>query len=338
MPCAHKFRYPLLMIIGLFCLSALILIFFLYRFTVIPGHSGRGLNQPGNDLDGLQNQLQRHVKVLSEDIGERHHEIPESLDRTVAYITQELRIAGYDPEIQSFGDRPYYNVIAEITGGKKKNEIIIVGAHYDTVWLSPGADDNASGVAALLEIAGNFSDSHPARTIRFVAFGNEEEPFSGTVNMGSLVYARSVLEKRENIIGMFSLEMLGYYSEEAGSQSYPVPLSWFYPDTALFVAFVANISSRPLLVRTIRHFRQNSDFPAEGLAAPESLVPHIRRSDHASFWDAGYPAVMVTDTANFRNMNYHTVGDVARTLDYEKMVRVVNGLMLMLEDLAQDDS
>ncbi len=335
MPYENIFRNPVVMNTSLLCLLLLILVYSLYRIVVIPGPDNQTLYKPAGDLTDVKDRLYQHVHVLSEEIGERHHEMPESLARTVAYITQELKDAGLDPEIQSFGDRPYYNVIAEIAGGDKKSEIIILGAHYDTVWLSPGADDNASGVAALLEIARNFSDSHPARTIRFVAFANEEYPFSESDSMGSRVYVRSVSDKNENIIGMFSLEMLGYYSNQSGSQKYPLPLKWFYPDTASFIAFVANISSRPLLVRAIRHFRRNSDFPTEGLAAPELFIPDIRRSDHASFWDMGYSAVMITDTASFRNMNYHTVGDVARTLDYERMAAVVNGLTLMLKDLAQ---
>jgi len=335
MPYENIFRFSVLMIVILLFLISLILIYSLYRIIVVTGHQELTSYKQAVDLADLKDRLYQHVHVLSEEIGERHHEIPASLAKTVAYITQELKDAGLDPEIQLFGDRPYHNVIAEIAGGDRKSEIIIFGAHYDTVWLSPGADDNASGVAAILEIARNLSNSHPARTIRLIAFANEEYPFSESEIMGSRVYVRTVFDKHENIIAMFSLEMLGYYSNQSGSQKYPLPLKWFYPDTATFIAFVANISSRPLLVRAIRHFRRNSDFPIEGLAAPELFIPDIRRSDHASFWDMGYSAVMVTDTAFFRNVNYHSVGDVAHTLDYERMAAVVNGLTLMLKDLAQ---
>lgn len=286
--------------------------------------------------EALAQQLYRHVWTLSETIGERHYEQPGSLEKSAHYIEQELQRCGLAPARQSFGTPPFYNVTAQITGATKPDEIIIVGAHYDTVWLSPGADDNASGVAALLELACLLARERHDRSLRFVAFANEEQPFAGMEDMGSRVYVRSLHAQRENVIAMFSLEMLGYYSDEPHSQNYPAPLRWFYPDTASFIAFVSNIPSSLLLFRSIRSFRRHSDFHAEGLAVPERVIPDIRRSDHASFWDAGYPALMVTDTAVYRNINYHTVGDVARTLDYSKMAAVVTGLSGMLADLARN--
>ena len=283
----------------------------------------------------LARKLSRHVWTLSEEIGERHFEQPGSLDRAAQYIEQEFRACGLAPSRQSIGKLPFYNVVAQIPGATKPDEVIITGAHYDTVWLSPGADDNASGVAALLEIACLLAPDRHDRTLRFVAFANEEQPFAGTENMGSRAYVHSLNAGKENIIAMYSLEMLGYYSDKPHSQKYPAPLRWFYPDTASFIAFVGNVPSSLLLLRSIRSFRRHSDFPAEGLVMPERVIPDIRRSDHASFWDAGMPAVTVTDTSFYRNANYHTVGDVARTLDYDKMAAVVTGLHGMLAVLAQ---
>lgn len=282
----------------------------------------------------LETRLDKHIRVLSEEIGERHFEIPGSLERTADYIEQEFIAAGLGPVRYSYADNTYHNITAGIRGSKKPDEIIIVGAHYDTVWLSPGADDNASGVAAMLEISRSLATFNAERTIRFVAFANEEQPFAGTDEMGSTIYARYVHQQGEKVVAMYSLEMLGYYSDKPDSQSYPAPLSWFYPDQANFIAFVGNIQSGQLLWQSLNAFKRHSGFPAQGLIMSERLVPDIRRSDHASFWDVGYPAVMVTDTAEFRNIHYHTVGDVIRTLDMKKMASVVAGLTMMLTDLA----
>ena len=286
------------------------------------------------DVVCLESRLYQHIWFLSEEIGERHFENPGSLDKAADYIMYELFAAGLRPVRQSYDDDTYHNVIAEISGSKNPEEIIIVGAHYDTVWLSPGANDNASGVAAMLEISRNLAGLNPERTIRFVAFTNEEQPFAGSEEMGSMIYARHMREQGENIIGMYSLEMLGYYSDDPGSQSYPPPLSWFYPDWANFIAFVSNIQSGRFLWQSLKAFRHHSDFPVQGLIMPEKLVPDIRRSDHASFWDNDYPAVMVTDTAEFRNIHYHTVGDTIRTLNMKKMAEVTAGFTLMLASLS----
>ncbi|MFT7461176.1 MAG: Zn-dependent M28 family amino/carboxypeptidase, partial [Planctomycetota bacterium] len=210
----------------------------------------------------------------------------------------------------------------------------VVGAHYDTVLLSPGADDNASGVSALLEIARGLHGERLSKTVRFVAFANEEWPFFGREKMGSYVNAEHSRDRNERISGMISLEMLGYYSKESYSQAYPRPLNHFYPHQANFIAFVSNISSRKLLHETIGEFRRVSQFPSEGLIAPQFLVPDIKRSDHSSFWSYGYPAVMVTDTSNYRNRNYHTLRDRPDTLDYDSMARVVAGLQKTIMSLA----
>ena len=284
-------------------------------------------------LSTIEDQVRQHVWVLAEEIGERHNENAGSLDKSADYIETSFRKSGLNPQLQVYGDRNYRNIIAEIKGKGQADEIILVGAHYDTVWLSPGADDNASGVAVMLELAKLLAGYQYEKTIRFAGFTNEEHPYSNTGLMGSRVYAMRVFENREKIRVMFSLEMLGYYSDEKSSQHYPAPLNWFYPDRANFIAFVANINSGLSLLRSLCAFRKHSGFPVEGLIMSERLVPDIRRSDHASFWDLGYPAVMVTDTAQFRNINYHTVGDVPRTLDYTKMAELVSGLAQMLSEL-----
>ena len=217
------------------------------------------------------------------------------------------------------------------SGGRKVRNIetgsgdLLVGAHYDTVPGSPGADDNASGVAVLIELARLVPSG-----VRFVAFANEEAPYFLGPEMGSFVYAR---ERGAKLRAMFSLEMLGYYSDVPGSQNYPAPLGMFYPDRADFIAFVGDLGARGLIRRSIESFRKHARFPSEGLAAP-SFIPGIAWSDHWSFRKHGYPAVMITDTAFYRYPHYHRASDTPDKLDYERMARVTLGLAEMLNEFA----
>lgn len=221
--------------------------------------------------------------------------------------------------------RKVKNLIVEIPGATRSNEIVIIGAHYDTVYDCPGADDNSSGVAALLELARLLKSSHPARTLRFVAFVNEEPPWFQTDDMGSLVYAQHARKLNENIVAAVSLETIGMYSDAEGSQQYPAGFGLLYPSKGNFISFVGNVSSRRLVREAIGVFRQTTKFPSEGAAVP-AVIPGVSWSDHWSFWNQGYPAIMVTDTALFRNQNYHLPGDKPETLDYGGMARVVRGL------------
>lgn len=311
----------------------------IYYMFVMPGSSYTGpMPELTTSQVELRDQLYRHVEFLAEQIGERNVDTPGSLESAGDYIREEFRSMGYSPHILEYAEDtqrgPFFNVEAEIYGTTRSDEILIIGAHYDTVWLSPGADDNASGVAAVLEIARAFAGRQFERTVRFVAFPNEEFPYYGTDKMGSLVYVRRAAEREEKIVGMFSLEMLGYYDDTPGSQEFPGILSRFYPDTADFIAFVSNIQSRKLLRQTIGSFRNKAEFPSQGLAAPAMLVPDITRSDHAMFWIYGYSALMITDTAGFRNPHYHMVSDLPRTLDFDRMAILVDGLAAVFAKLA----
>lgn len=322
--------------LGLFLVSISILIAVLVFYGVnMPGESIQG-NLPELNEDEIltKEKLSTHVYALAEEIGERHYGQRDALDKAAEYIEKSFLDMGLNPVSEIYSDKLYRNIVVNIYGRQRRDEIIIIGAHYDTVWLSPGADDNASGVAALLEIARGLRQQRFPKTIRFVAFANEEWPFFGRDNMGSRVSAKHSYDRNEIISGMISLEMLGYYSSESNSQVYPKPLSYFYPHQANFIAFVSNFSSRDLLHDVIREFRNSNRFPSEGLISPQFLVPDIRRSDNSSFWSYGYPAIMVTDTSNYRNRKYHTVGDLHRTLDYESMARVVVGLRQTIVTLA----
>lgn len=283
----------------------------------------------------LRDHLQQHVEMLAGCIGQRNIWHDHGLKASADYIETILKGLGDTVTTQEFKIANNYvkNLEAERIGGSLPEEIIIIGAHYDTIMGSPGANDNASGVAALLEIARLLLGKDFLRTIRFVAFVNEEPPFFKTKHMGSQVYASRSRQRGERIVAMIAVETIGYYSDTPKSQHYPFPFRFFYPHTANFIAFVGNLSSRDLLRRTIGIFRKHTAFPSEGAALP-GWIPGIDWSDHWSFWKKGYPALMVTDTALYRYAYYHSQEDTPDKLDYDRMSRVVAGLTRVIAEMA----
>jgi len=304
--------------------------------TGMPGSTWSGLLPPLTDKEQLiHDNLKRHVTALAGRIGERNVWHPEGLTAAAGYIRKTLEDTGYVVSVQSFPSRglTVSNFEAVLPGHGAADEIIVVGAHYDSVADSPGADDNASGVAALLELARLLAGSTLPRTVCFVAFANEEAPFFYGDEMGSNLYAARAQAQGERIEAMLSLETLGYYTHEPGTQKYPFPFSYFYPNTGNFVGFVGNLSSRPLVRQAVGAYRASTAFPSEGVAAP-SGIEGIHWSDHWSFWQAGYPAIMVTDTAPFRYPHYHDATDTPQQLDYTGLARVTGGLAEVVEVLA----
>lgn len=276
------------------------------------------------------------MQTLAADIGERNLFRLPALRRAADFVAGEWKAQGYRvaPHIYDVGGLPTANLEIALRGRVRPHEIVLVGAHYDSVLGSPGADDNASGVAALLEMSRLLVDAKPARTVRLVAFVNEEPPFFATPRMGSEVYARAARARGDDIRLMVSLETIGYYSEAPGSQHYPPPLGLLYPDRGNFLAMVSNLKSRRALHRMVGAFRAHSDFPVEWLTAP-SLLPGVGWSDQRSFWRRGYPALMVTDTAFYRYPHYHSPQDTAEQLDYEALARVTHGLAWAISMLAE---
>jgi Zn-dependent M28 family amino/carboxypeptidase len=313
--------------------------------TRVPGRSYKGPFEPlSDDERAIREELQKHVAALAGKIGERNLVRYTALNADADYVRDTLREMGYAVREQSFdaGGLSARNIEAELPGSAQAGEIVVIGAHYDSVIGSPGANDNASGVAAMLALARLARAQSPPRTIRFVAFVNEEPPFFQSWRMGSRVYARECRQsatadskqRGDNIVAMLSLETIGYYSDASGSQAYPFPFRWLYPDTGNFIAFVSNISSRGLLHKVVAAFRERTRFPSEGAAAPE-MIPGISWSDHWSFWKEGYPAIMVTDTAFYRYGYYHTQRDLPEQLSYDQMARVVGGLAHVVNALAE---
>jgi hypothetical protein len=302
----------------------------------MPGRSYSGPLPPlTSEESTLRDNLERHVYTLAGSIGERNLWRYPALDAAATYIRDSFAAAGYTVAEQPYavGGRAVRNLEVVHAGTDRSEETVVIGGHYDTVPGSPGANDNATGVAAVLELARLLAGRELERTLRLVAFVNEESPFSYTEHMGSLVYARRLAARGERVVAMLSLETIGYYSEQAGSQRYPPPLGLFYPSTGNFVGFVANTSSRGLVRRAIASFRRHARFPSEGTAAP-GWVPGIAWSDHWSFWQVGYPAVMITDTAPFRYPQYHSPSDRPDIVDYARLARVVAGLARVALDLA----
>jgi Zn-dependent M28 family amino/carboxypeptidase len=287
-------------------------------------------------MDAIEQRLRRHVGTLAGEIGERNVQRPHALHAAADYIESELAALGYHVAQQAYETHGVRcaNLEATVAGTERAREIIVAGAHYDTVPGSPGANDNASGVAGVIEIARALRGLTLARTVKLVAFVNEEPPFFYWGEMGSKVYADAARRRGDDIRLMLSLEMLGCYSEARGSQAYPPLLRWFYPERGNFIAFVSNLRSGRALGELVRAFRANSDFPAESLASP-AFVPGVAWSDQLSFWRAGYRAVMVTDTAFYRYPHYHRPTDTPERIQYSQMARVVDGLAKAIVALAR---
>ena len=271
-------------------------------------------------------RLQAHVRALSEEFVPRDYTHPQNLNRAAAYIRDELQRAGARVSVQDFGVRgvTYRNVVASF--GPEEGERIVVGAHYDAAGPYPAADDNASGVAGLLELARLLSAA-PLRTrVDLVAFPLEEPPFFRTGHMGSAVHARSLRAQGVRVRLMISLEMIGYFTDAPGSQHFPLAvLKAFYPSRGNFITVIGKLGQASAVRRVKRAMRSASPLPVHSINAPR-WVPGVDFSDHASYWDAGYAAVMITDTAFYRNPHYHTARDTADTLDYARMAMVVQGV------------
>lgn len=301
----------------------------------MPGKSHRGPLLPLTPAQAsLVPELRRIIVELAETIGERNTDRYDALRRSADFVAAELSAAGaVSRQTYTASGRACDNLEVEIRGASIPDEIVVVGAHYDSVAGCPGANDNASGVAGLLALARSLSQSAPARTLRFVAFVNEEPPHFQTDEMGSRVYARRCALRGEKIVSMLSLETIGCFIDSKGSQQYPPPFGLFYPSEGNFIAFVGSLSSRALVRRCVEVFRREAAFPCEGGALP-SFTPGVGWSDHESFWQSGYSGVMVTDTAPFRYAHYHRAGDTPDKIDYERCARVVEGLRHVVSDLA----
>jgi Peptidase family M28 len=303
-----------------------------------------GVKMPGRNISRaaplsvdeikLRDELRGDVQMLGSEIGERNVNRYPQLQAAADFIESSFVRAGLQPRRDSYQLQGLdcHNIEAEIRGSSP--EIVVVGAHYDSVFGAPGANDNGSGVAAMLALARRLAGRPTSKTLRFVAFVNEEPPFFQTPQMGSFVYAGHCKERGDKITAMISLETIGYFSDAPHSQSYPAPgLGIFYPTTGNFIGFIGNLRSRSLLQRALSIFRAQQKLPSEGASLP-SFIPGVSWSDQWSFWKHGYPAIMVTDTAPFRYRPYHEPTDTPDKLDYDRFALVVSGMEKVITDLA----
>ncbi|MFZ2088568.1 MAG: M28 family peptidase [Desulfobaccales bacterium] len=281
------------------------------------------------DKAEIRQRLQQHLTYLSVDLGERCLYRPQNLKAAENYVAREFEALGYAVRRQPFICQRV-EVANVIAGNPDPRGYYLLGAHFDTVADSPGADDNASGVAVLLEVARLTRETPTPRPWAFVGFTTEEPPAFFTPYMGSSVYAKTARKNRENLLGMLCLESVGYFVSEPESQEIPLVLKFLgYSTTGNYLGLVANWNSRPLLHKVEEALLAACSLPLATLAVPlgGSLVPETRLSDHANFWDEGYQAVMLTDTAFLRNPNYHTPGDTIHTLNLDAMVELTLGLV-----------
>jgi hypothetical protein len=286
----------------------------------------------------LRAELVADVQELAGNIGERNLPHYPALVEAADFIEKSFRDSGLQPRRDSYDvhGKECHNIEVEIRGASP--EIILVGAHYDSVYGAPGANDNGSGVAALLALARRFAGKETGSTMRFVAFVNEEPPYFQTEQMGSFVYAKRCRARQDPIEAMISLETIGYFSDVPGSQKYPSPgLGAFYPTTGNFIGVVGNVGSRDLVRKTIRIFREEAKLPSQGAALP-AFIPGVGWSDQWSFWQNGYRGIMITDTAPFRYPDYHSLSDTPDKLDYDRFSLVVSGMQRVLAVLAGKDA
>ena len=290
----------------------------------------------GIEHQQIENNVRTTVEYLSREVGQRSWSNVETLAGVAGYLHDRFKAYGLDVRREPFVHRgkTYYNIVAEVKGSAPPGDgILIIGAHYDTVAGTPGADDNASGVAGLLELARLARLAPPRRTTRFVAFSLEEPPVFGTEGMGSYIHAANSKKEGVAVYGMISLEMIGFYCDRTGCQRYPFfLLEWFFPSKGDFIAFAGDRRSRRFLLQVRDRFTSAARMPVETL----TVMPHTvgsDLSDHRNFWSFGYPAFMITDTSFFRNAHYHTPDDTHDILDYQRMAALIKGLHLALRDM-----
>jgi len=282
-------------------------------------------------------RLARHARVLAEECAPRDARHPENLERAARYVQAELAARLGAAELQEFpvGGRRHSNVLAR--AGPEDGARIVVGAHYDAAAPGIGADDDASGVAALIELAGLLAADPPRTRVDLVAFALEEPPYFRTSSMGSAVHAAGLRCEGARVRAMLSLEMLGCFRDEPGSQDYPAPgLGLVYPSTGDFVAVVGCLGQTALVRGVKRAMAGAMDVPVRSINAPR-WVPGIDFSDQLNYWDQGFDAVMITDTAFYRNPRYHSAADTPDTLDYRRMAAVVEGLAAAVRALAAEE-
>lgn len=314
-----------------------------WYMTGVPGEPHRGPLPPLTaEEQALAPLLKRHIEAIAS----REHNVAhyDELETSARYTEATLESYGYTVNRQAFDADDYVSgvksvrnieVVIEPRDPNPATETMVVGAHYDSARGAPGANDNGSGVAAVIELTRLLGDlkGNTPRRIRLVLFVNEEMPYFRTQEMGSWQYAAGLAARNERVVAMYSLETIGYYASESGSQRYPFPLGLLFADRGDFLAFVGMLDARPLVRASIGSFRAHTKFPTIGGVAP-AFIPGIDFSDHWAFAEHGFPAIMLTDTAPYRYPHYHRATDTPDKIDTDSLARVVKGIERMLREMA----
>ena len=325
-----RFLVLKLALLLLFVGGALLVFAFWYLVKCDGGWQGVPLEAEGTvDLAKVKQAMQGDVAYM-QSLGPRNSENDTTymqLQTCAEWIQKRWQTQGYTVRRQEYTlkGKSYANLEIEIPGTAAPSEIVLISAQYDTLPGSPGANNNASGVAALFRLSELLRGQHLDRTVRLVEFVNEEDPFFGTEQMGSYVYAKACRERGDDIRAMLSLDSIGIYKHTPGSQKLPWPFSLFYPGRGDFLAFIANLPSRQCVKVTTRGFRKATSFPLAAGLAP-AWVPGASWSDHSSFWKFGYPGVQVTDTGAFRSPFHTTKDDTLDKLDFDALAHVALGI------------
>jgi Zn-dependent M28 family amino/carboxypeptidase len=315
----------------IFLLFSLLLVFIWFWLT----QPMLGGGSPSRTVEVPPVRLETHVRALSEQFSPRDYTHPENLDRAAAYVHQEFLAAKATVVDLSFmvNGKTYRNVSA--TFGPDTAERIVVGAHYDSAGPMPAADDNASGIAGLIELAYLLGKSPPTTRVELVAYTLEEPPYFRTADMGSAHHARDLRAGGVGVRAMIALEMIGYFTDQPDSQQFPsAVLGLFYPSTGNFISVVGTLSQGLLVRRVKGAMRASTSLPVYSINAP-AAIPGVDFSDHLNYWRAGYPALMITDTAFYRNHAYHTAQDTADRLNYPRMAMVVQGVYAAILELSR---
>jgi Zn-dependent M28 family amino/carboxypeptidase len=326
-------RKLIMFLLGLLSLSLILLVLVWFIATQPLLSAGK----TGSTVEVDPVRLERHVRLMAERFAPRDYKHADNLDSVAAYIRGEFERTGGRVSDQAYAveGNTYRNVILQL--GPDTEERIVVGAHYDAFRELPGADDNASGTAGLIELAHLLDNTPLPMTVELVAYTLEEPPFFRTDTMGSVFHAKSLQQRGISVRMMISVEMIGYYSDEEDSQRYPSSLlNLFYPTEGNFIVVIGDLSSVSEVRRVKTSMNRAMELPVYSMNAPPSLVAGIDWSDHLSYWERGYPAVMVNNTAFLRNLSWHTDTDTPDRLDYERMATVVVGLYEAVLDLAQE--
>jgi hypothetical protein len=304
------------------------------HFFVFPIQPSRGPLPALDETDrAISMRLETHVRGVAS--VPHNLDYPEALEASARYIETTLSALGLAPILQRYrvGAHEVRNIEVVFEATSPAPQTYVIGAHYDAPDDSPGANDNGTGVAALLELAGALRGAAFAHKLRLVFFVNEEQPYGKTPAMGSFRHAEMLSQAAEPVAGMFALETLGHFTDRPHSQRFPFPLGYVFPHTGNFIAFVGMPRARALIQRVVPMFRATSPFPAIGGVAPAALEG-IDLSDHWAYDHFGYPACMITDTAPYRNPFYHSPADTPDTVDYANLARITRGLDAMIRRLA----